>query len=98
MRRLHRPEKKLVWVNAADPVQCWGKLLPHMEGRNFLNVPGTAVACCRGIPAAVLERQGATLRVFEKELAEACLADFSLCYKKGKRLSITQAHCGEELP
>ena len=74
----------IVWVNAADPVQCWGKLLPHMEGRNFLNVPGTAVACCRGIPAAVLERQGATLRVFEKELAEACLADFSLCYKKGK--------------
>ena len=74
----------IVWVNAADPVQCWGKLLPHMEGRNFLNVPGTAVACCGGIPAAVLERQGATLRVFEKELAEACLADFSLCYKKGK--------------
>lgn len=74
----------IVWVNAADPVQCWGKLLPHMEGRNFLNVPGTAVACCGGIPAAVLERQGATLRVFETELAEACLADFSLCYKKGK--------------
>lgn len=74
----------IVWVNAADPVQCWGKLLPHMEGRNFLNVPGTAVACCGGIPAAVLERQGATLRVFEKELAEAYLADFSLCYKKGK--------------
>lgn len=76
--------QKIVWVNAADPVQCWGKLLPHMEGRNFLNVPGTAVACCGGIPAAVFERQGAALRVFEEELAEACLTDFSLCYKQGK--------------
>ena len=76
--------KEIVWVNAADPVQCWGKLLPHMEGRSFINVPGTAVACCGGMPAAVIERQGATLRVFEEELAEACLAEFSACYKKGK--------------
>ena len=76
--------KEIVWVNAADPVQCWGKLLPHMEGRSFINVPGTAVACCGGTPAAVIERQGATLRVFEEELAEACLVEFSACYKKGK--------------
>ncbi len=76
--------KEIVWVNAADPVQCWGKLLPHMEGRCFINVPGTAVACCGGTPAAVIERQGATLRVFEEELAEACLVEFSACYKKGK--------------
>ncbi|MDE7183090.1 MAG: DEAD/DEAH box helicase, partial [Lachnospiraceae bacterium] len=78
------PQRKIVWVNAADPVQCWGKILPHMEGRNFLNVPGSAVACYEGIPAAVMERQGNTLRVFEEEQMEACLADFSACYKKGK--------------
>ena len=53
-----------------------------MEGRSFINVPGTAVACCGGTPAAVIERQGATLRVFEEELAEACLVEFSACYKK----------------
>lgn len=77
-------EKKLVWVNAADPAQCWGKVLPHREGRNFMNIPGTAIACFGGMPVAVLERQGSVLRVFDEALAQECLSLFAQAYKKGK--------------
>jgi len=80
-------KKKLVWVNAADPAQCWGKVLPHMEGRSFMNVPGNAVACYGGLPVAVLERQGNTLRVFEEQYLEECLQIFVQDYKKGRIFS-----------
>lgn len=84
VRRLHRPEKKLVWVNAADSAQCWGKILPHREERNFLNVPGTAVACQGGVPVAVMERQGKVLRIWEEALQEECLALFAAQWKQGR--------------
>lgn len=84
VRLLRKPEKKMVWVNAADPAQCRGKTLTHMEGRSFLNVPGNAVACYGGIPVAVLERQGKTLRVFEEGMLAECLKLFTEEYKRGK--------------
>ena len=76
--------KKMVWLNAADPAQCWGKILPHKEGRNFVNVPGTVVAGFGGMPVAVMERQGNTLRVFEEEQMDECLGMFAQEYKKGR--------------
>ncbi len=84
VRLLQNPEQKMVWVNAVDPAQCWGKALPHREGRSFLNVPGNAVACLGGMPVAVLERQGKTLRVFEEGCQGECLKLFAEEYKKGK--------------
>lgn len=50
VRRLQDPQKKLVWVNAADPAQCWGKILPHKEGRSFINVPGQRLPAMAGCP------------------------------------------------
>ncbi|MDE5697923.1 MAG: DEAD/DEAH box helicase [Lachnospiraceae bacterium] len=76
--------RELVWVNAVDPAQCWGKVLPHREGRSFMNIPGNAVACHGGMPIAVMERQGNTLRVFEEEHLEECLLMFAQAYRKGK--------------
>lgn len=84
VRLLGMPQQAMVWVNAADPAQCWGKVLPHREGRNFMNVPGNAVACYGGLPVAVMERQGNTLRVFEEALTEECLQTFAQEYKKGR--------------
>lgn len=84
VRMLRNPEKKPVWVNAADPVQCWGKILPHKEGRNFLNIPGNAVACLGGLPVAVMEKQGKTLRVFDGQRLEECMKLFTEEYKRGK--------------
>lgn len=63
--RLMHPRAELVWLNAADPMQPWGKLLAHEPERNFVNVPGTAVAFRDGLPAVVFERQGKVLRCFD---------------------------------
>lgn len=63
--RLMHPQTELVWLNAADPMQPWGKLLAHEPERNFVNVPGTAVAFRDGLPVAVFERQGKVLRCFD---------------------------------
>lgn len=66
MQHMHKSDtlqKELVWLNAADPMQPWGKLLAHEQGKSFMNVPGTAVAFCNGVPVALFERQGKILRV-----------------------------------
>lgn len=92
IRQLHNPEKKLVWVSAVDPAQCWGKILPHQEGKNFINVPGTAVACLGGKPVAVMERQGKVLRILETDLPEKTLEEcFKLFAEEFKRGSIFPA-------
>ena len=78
---LEHPDDAIVWLCAADPAQQWGKSLPHMEGRSFLNVPGTAVVLCAGVPVAVFERQGQVLRVFDdarlQEVLEIFANDFT---------------------
>ena len=84
IRKLQNPEQKFTWINAADPMQCWGKALSHREGRNFLNVTGTAVGCLGGAVVAVLERQGNTLRVFDELNLRECLAVFAQEYQRGR--------------
>lgn len=70
---LASPSGKAVWLPAPDPAQSWGRLLPHAPGREFLRVPGTAVCLCGGCAAAVLEKSGEQLRLFEPEAAESAL-------------------------
>lgn len=84
IRSLKSPSKALIWIHATDPAQCWGKILPHREGKNFLNVPGTAIACHGGAPVIVLERQGKKLRVFDEKHLEKSLLLFAEEYKRGK--------------
>ncbi len=59
--------EEIVWLNASDPMQPWGKVLPHEPGRGFVNVPGTVAAFRGGVPTALFERQGRVLRVFAGE-------------------------------
>lgn len=73
-----------VWLNAADPMQPWGKVLPHAKERAFTNVPGSAAAFRNGIPAAVFERQGKTLRVFALEGLSELIGLFAEEYRKGR--------------
>ncbi len=98
VRRLQEPQKKLVWINAADPAQCWGKVLPHKEGRSFINVPGTAVACYGGLPVAVMERQGKVLRIWEAELQEECLQLFAEKFRRGSIFSDRKRIVVKEYP
>ncbi|MCM1213923.1 MAG: DEAD/DEAH box helicase [Lachnospiraceae bacterium] len=78
------PDQGIIWLNAADPVQPWGKLFPHAEGKAFVNVPGTAVALAGGIPAALFERQGKTFRIFAKDGLEDILRQFTEEFKRGR--------------
>jgi ATP-dependent Lhr-like helicase len=59
-------QEVIVWLNAADPGQVWGKAL---AGKDFMNIPGTLVALYAGVPVMVLERQGKTLRIVEAGLS-----------------------------
>lgn len=81
---LGHPQKELLWLNAADPMQPWGKLFSHEPDRAFLNVPGTAVAFWGGRPAAVFERQGKIFRIFEPEQLEQSVCLFAEEYRKGR--------------
>ena len=79
---LKQPDDEVVWLNAADPAQIWGKALEQPEDRSFMNLPGTAVAFRQGRTAAVMERQGKVLRFFEEEGMEAVLSDFVRCFQR----------------
>lgn len=81
---LTHPGKEMLWVNAADPMQPWGKLLPHRQERTFLNVPGTVVGFRGGEASVLFERQGRSLRVLEPEGLAESLALFGEEYKRGR--------------
>lgn len=82
--RLKNPGKELLWLNAADPMQPWGKLLPHEQERAFANVSGTVIAFGGGLPAALFERQGRLLRVFEEKWLKEAMRLFAEDFQKGR--------------
>lgn len=84
LRVLRRPSRQIIWVNAADPAQVWGKAIPHREGRSFANVPGTLVALRSGRPVMLLERQGRGLRVWEEDAAAEGLLLFASLFASGR--------------
>jgi ATP-dependent Lhr-like helicase len=71
---LEQPADKAIWLAASDPNQVWGKALSHYPDRQFNIVYGTVVALKQGIPVAVFERHGHTLRFFG-EFDESVLMD-----------------------
>ncbi len=64
---LGRPSGEMLWLNAADPGQIYGRVLAHEPGWAFVNVPGTAVCFLAGEAVGVFERQGKTLKVFDPQ-------------------------------
>ncbi len=77
MTELEHPREEIVWMNAADPYQLWGKCLSHRQERAFMNIPGTVVALHKGEVIAVLERQGKVLKNFEPSLLTKALQAFA---------------------
>lgn len=92
---LLHPKEELLWVNAAEPLQPFGKILAHDKEKAFLNVPGTAAAFYKGRLVALFERQGKTLRVFDETNLKETLCRFSESYRQGrifpgkKRIAVT---------
>jgi len=70
---LRQPQESLLWLNAVDPAQAWGKILTHNTDKVFTCTESTAVALRTGLPVAVLERKGQVLRVFAQEHLEEAL-------------------------
>jgi ATP-dependent Lhr-like helicase len=81
LHSLSHPSPAIVWLNAVDPAQMWGRVLTHEEGRAFHCLPGTAVALAAGEVVAILEKQGQVLRVFQSDLLPVALAACSHAYK-----------------
>jgi len=96
MRILEQPEKRIIWLSASDPAQPWGKSLPHMPDRSFVNVSGSAVCLHSGVPVAVFERKGKTLRIFDVSSLPEILRNFHDAYENRhifpelKRLMVKQ--------
>ena len=79
---LQHPRKEITWVSAIDPIQPWGKLTPHQEGRAFLNIAGTYVALSQGIPVVVFERSGKVLRCFDESFLPEALQSFAKGFQR----------------
>jgi len=82
IQALEHPANKIIWLSAPDPNQAWGKTLPYSPDRQFTSVPGTVVALKQGLPVAVFERKGQTLRVFEESALAEALAAFAEAFNK----------------
>ena len=92
------PQEEIVWLNAADPAQAWGKALPHAPGASFTCVPGTAVALRAGRVAAILERQGASLRIVLPDDAEEVLQALARDFAQRRVFSDQQNLCVRDYP
>lgn len=79
---LKDPAKQILWLNGTDPAVQWGKSLEMPAEQGFLAVPGTAVALSTGRLAAVMERQGKILRVYEPDCLEEVLTEFVRDYRQ----------------
>ncbi len=82
--QMQSPRDEILWLNAADPAQPWGRALAHEPDRAFLCVPGTAVALRQGTPVALLERQGLALRLFDADCAGEALAALARDFAQGR--------------
>lgn len=88
MEILEQPSDEIIWISAIETLQQWGKSLPHLQERAFLNIPGTAVALHKGLPVAVFERQGKVLRVFDDTMLPEVMAVFAKDFSR-KRIFMT---------
>lgn len=82
MAELPHPKNECRWICAIDPAQPWGKLVPHMEGRSFINVVGTYVAIYDGRVIAVFEQKGKVFRLFEEAYVEEAIRQFAKEFTK----------------
>lgn len=81
---MEEPDNSIIWLNAADPAQVWGKALPHVTGKSFKNINSTAIALRAGYPALLLEKNGNILKVFDDSALQQGLTILVDNYRKRK--------------
>jgi len=65
---IEKPFDEITWLSAADPLQAWGKYIPHYPNREFVQASTSVVALKAGIPVAVFEKSGKSLRIFDNNI------------------------------
>ncbi|MBQ3079560.1 MAG: DEAD/DEAH box helicase [Clostridia bacterium] len=70
-----------VCINASDPMQPWGAILPHTEADVFTRLASSAVVLHSGRPEIIFEKNGETLRSFRPESPEEAAACFANAYR-----------------
>jgi len=80
---LKSPAQEYRVLCATDPMQPYGKILPHTEGCAFMRLASTAVILFAGAPVAVFEKNGETFRVFHAGHAKKAVSAFAFAYKSG---------------
>lgn len=91
-------DKGVLWLSAVDPFQPWGKHIPHEPGKSFMNVAGTAVALIGGRVAAVTEKKGRVLRIFDEARAEEIVTALVRAYQGGKIYTDTASVTVKQYP
>lgn len=86
MYAMGHPKEEILWFPAIDPAQPYGKSLAHEKEKAFMNIPGTYVALKAGKVIAVIERQGRTLRIFDRDEGLALMEIFVRGFHKKKFL------------
>ncbi len=81
INRLQNPNMDIIWISASDPLQPWGKILPHETGKGFSNISATALCLKGGVIIAAFERNGQVLKVYDKSLLSEALMQFKADYK-----------------
>ena len=80
---LKSPFESTCVLSALDPMQPYGKILPHADGRAFSRLASTAVALQAGMPVAVFEKNGEAMRIFDGENAQKAASAFADAFKNG---------------
>ena len=93
---LAAPDDRAVCLSAVDPALAWGRILPHMPGWEFALLPQTAVVLIGGRPAALWERGGACLRLFDG--AEAAVSAFAEAFRAGRVFAAKRRVVCKEYP
>lgn len=73
---------------AADPMQPYGKILPHAEGRAFTRLFTNIIVFYAGLPVAAFERSGECLRIFDNTHAAGAINAFVKAFKSGAVLPV----------
>lgn len=81
---LASPECGYRILSACDPMQPYGKILPHAEGRAFTRLPSCAPLFYAGDVVAVFEKNGETLRVFDFSHVQNALMRFVKSFRLGE--------------
>lgn len=86
MYNMGQPKDEILWLPAIDPANPYGKSLAHEKEKAFMNIPGTYVALKDGQVIAVMERQGRSLRIFDKDEGLALMEIFVKGFHKKRYL------------